>query len=218
MKRPGVQVVSSQSSATEIDEYLLFTGKLIKFVEILSQLTTDFNQPLNPSVSQCHVSIHCCTVGAPQSWHSALPFTSCWLPRPTHKDAVRPQNPEQWAGVRWSNELSSWCHKSLLGPMLPLYGFITAEEYEAILVHHFPIFHDDDLHAHCWRKWRVLYYSPEWSQTPSISLTLSLQCRSPSSSFFSYQGRNIQNQNTLFRPHSTASRTWSEITQSEFSV
>ena len=32
--------------------------------------------------------------------------------------------------------------------MLPLYGFITAKEYEAILVHHFPIFQDDDVCVH----------------------------------------------------------------------
>lgn len=36
--------------------------------------------------------------------------------------------------------------------MLPLYGFITAEEYEAILVHHYPIFPDDDVCMHTARE------------------------------------------------------------------
>ncbi|CAJ1080747.1 uncharacterized protein LOC117829592 [Xyrichtys novacula] len=43
--------------------------------------------------------------------------------------------------------LSYRCHESLFGPVLPLYDFITGEEYEAVLVHHFPLFQHDDVHT-----------------------------------------------------------------------
>lgn len=60
--------------------------------------------------------------------------------------------------------------------MLPLYGFITAEEYEAILVHHYPIFSPWwCLYAHCWRNWRAIWRAAERSPTPPVMFRLQLQ-------------------------------------------
>lgn len=45
--------------------------------------------------------------------------------------------------------------------MLPLYGFITAEENEAILVHHYPIFRDDDVCMHTATEIEERFHEPQ---------------------------------------------------------
>lgn len=162
-------MVSSQSSATEIDKHLLQQEKLLK--------------PLNPSVTQCQPTL--C-----ERWYSGLLLTNCRLPRPTHKDAVgtrtnQTKSPEQWTRVRWSNELSSCfshrCHESLLGLIVPLYSFITSEDYEAILVHHFSIFQGDDVCMHTAKETEDQFNT---SVQKSIFVISRLPCK------------NVQNKNT----------------------